>query len=126
VVSIVALLALVCALFLVCHSNYKIAQASSGIIRRASQSDAKKDEFILGVVWKFHERAWTFSVNKELSEFVRAKGLMPFMIDPHSKVQAEIVAIQKNLGFTREQAIDWIRSNYTMQPEESVNGVREG
>jgi hypothetical protein len=93
----------------------------ANLIHRESLSAAKKDEFILGAMWKFHERAWTFTVSKELHSFVHAKGLLPFVSDPTSVVQRELAEIQKNLGIPRDEAINFLRSRFT-QPEGAENG----
>lgn len=78
-----------------------------------------QDEYTAGVVAKFHERAWQMTSNKEVMEFVRSRGLMPFMQDRDSMLNAEIQTIQKNLGCDREEAILYIRSRFAQAVAES-------
>lgn len=78
-----------------------------------------QDEYTAGVIAKFHERAWQMTANKEVMEFVRSRGLMPFMQDRDSMLNAEIQTIQKNLGCSREEAILYIRSRFAQAMAES-------
>lgn len=116
----VALVSLVCALFLVCRSTHRVVEKVAYVVEaygKAQLSTAelmtKQQEFTTGALIKFHEHAWRLTTNKELHAFVRTHGLAPFMNDPGSMVEKEIEATQMRMGLSREQTIDWMRSRYS-------------
>lgn len=71
-----------------------------------------QDEFTLGAIVKMHEKLWSQVTSKDLMEFVRSNGLLPFLQDRQSMVNMEIEVIMKNLGCDRAEAIGYIRSRF--------------
>lgn len=85
----------------------------------------RQDEFTLGVVTQFHQRSWDMTSNRQLQAFVQARGLLPFFQDAESAVKAEILAIQRQLGISRDEAIAFMRSKIPTPQEETVmNGAQ--
>lgn len=132
------MLSLVSTLFLVLRASHKatasaatVVTASADLVKsftKANESNqglmVKHQEFTLGAIWKFHERAWMGSAEREVAGLVNRRGLTPFMSDPNTIMQAEIRVVMQQLGLTREQAILYMRSRIETPTEESVaNGA---
>lgn len=97
------------------QANITVADMAKEFVAHAKSTreamDAQ-DEYTAGVIAKFHDKAWQMTQNRDVMEFVRSRGLMPFMQDRDSMLNAEIQTIQKNLGCSREEAILYIRSRF--------------
>jgi len=70
------------------------AQCAVGEFTRQAEAQRKameaQDEFTLGAIVKMHEKLYSQLNSKELMEFVRSNGLMPFLQDRQSMVNMEI------------------------------------
>lgn len=84
----------------------------------------KANDQTIGAIWKFHERAWNMTSDKDLQAFVRARGLQPFLQDARGMVNLEIQAIAEQLGISREQAIQYMRSRIETGPVTNGNEDR--
>lgn len=101
-------------------SAIKAANATTAAIAKEFTEHAKEarlamdrqDEYTAGVVTKFHDQAWKMTQQEGLREFVRARGLMPFLQERDSMVKMDIQAVMQNLGCTQREAVDYIRSRF--------------
>ena len=115
-VTSVSALALVACLASAIRASNATAQCAVGEFTRQAEAQRKameaQDEFTLGAIVKMHEKLYSQLNSKELMEFVRSNGLMPFLQDRQSMVNLEIETIMRNLGCDRAEAINYIRSRF--------------
>lgn len=130
VAVLVAVFSLALALWGVCFSwaaqaekMGKLAEGHGKALAKIQEVVTGQQELLAGTMWKFHERAWSMNQEKDLRDFVRARGMMPFLKDPKGIIHQEIEAVMHNFGCTREEAVNWMRGRFA--PSDEINHMEE-
>jgi hypothetical protein len=79
---------------------------------------ARQNEWTLGMCFKQQEEIRLMARGDNVSSEIRRRGLLPFMQDANSMVQAEIRAVMDNLDLSRDEAISYLRSRIPTPSEE--------
>lgn len=121
-------LAFVLSLAVVGRTTRKVADANTALVeasiakdRATSELMQRQDEFTIGVIAQLHERSWTALASRDVHAAVRQRGLLPFLMDADSMLHQEIAAVQKQLGLSREDAVEFIRSRIPSAPPEPAS-----
>ncbi len=84
-------------------------KATSDVLRSARESMERQDQFTFAALDRAQIDAKKVLGEVAVHSHLQRVGLMPYLSNPAAAVQAEIEAVQRGLGISRDDAILWLR-----------------